>query len=82
MVSIPQLLIFGLLAAAGNLLGGFLIVKSKQDRGPLISLVAIGAGFMLATIFSKSFPNLLPSVKPTRSEPCGGSSPVIFSPSS
>jgi len=56
MVSIPQLLIFGLLAAAGNLLGGFLIVKSKQDRGPLISLVAIGAGFMLATIFLEVIP--------------------------
>src|SRR5262249_56128523 len=56
MTSISQLLIFGLIAAAGNLLGGFLIVRAKQDRGPLISLVAIGAGFMLATIFLEVIP--------------------------
>jgi zinc transporter ZupT len=56
MASISQLLIFGLIAAAGNLLGGFLIVRSKQKHRPLISLVAIGAGFMLATIFLEVIP--------------------------
>jgi len=52
-----QLLIFGLLAAAGNLLGGFLITKSRPaEPARLKYLVALGAGFMLAAVFLEVIP--------------------------
>jgi zinc and cadmium transporter len=53
------LLLFGLLAAAANLLGGFVLIRSGAHRlGErfLKYLVALGAGFMLAAIFIEIVP--------------------------
>ena len=53
------LLLFGLLAAGANLLGGFVLIKSGAHRlGErfLKYLVALGAGFMLAAIFIEIVP--------------------------
>lgn len=56
---------FGLLAAAGNLLGGLLITKSipatpatleRQTR--LKYLIALGAGFMMAAVFLEVVPEI------------------------
>jgi zinc transporter ZupT len=52
-------LLFGLLAAAANVLGGLVLVKSGAHRlGErfLKYLVALGAGFMLAAIFIEILP--------------------------
>jgi zinc transporter ZupT len=54
-----ELLFFGVLAAAANVLGGVLLVKSgAHARGErfLKYLVALGAGFMLAAIFLEILP--------------------------
>ncbi len=54
-----ELLLFGLLAAGANLLGGFVLIKSGAHRlGErfLKYLVALGAGFMLAAIFIEILP--------------------------
>jgi zinc transporter ZupT len=54
-----QLVTFGLLAASGNLLGGWLLtVFSPARRERLQPLVALGAGFMLATVFLDVFPTI------------------------
>src|SRR5688572_30703060 len=55
----PGLLLFGLLAAGANLLGGFVLIRSGAHRlGErfLKYLVALGAGFMLAAIFIEIVP--------------------------
>lgn len=54
-----SILLFGLLAAAANVLGGLVLVKSGAHRlGErfLKYLVALGAGFMLAAIFIEILP--------------------------
>ncbi len=52
-----QLFIFGLMAAAGNLLGGWLIARSRRaDRGSLKYLLGFGAGFMLAAVMLEMIP--------------------------
>lgn len=54
-----KLLLFGLLAAGANLLGGFVLIRSGAHRlGErfLKYLVALGAGFMLAAIFIEIVP--------------------------
>ncbi len=57
--SIIQLLSFGLLASAGNLLGGFLITKLRAaERAKLRGLIALGAGFMLAAVFLDVIPEI------------------------
>src|ERR1044071_6439822 len=56
------LLFFGLLAAAANLLCGFVLIKSGAHRlGErfLKYLVALGAGFMLAAIFIEIVPETI-----------------------
>ncbi len=54
-----QLMIFGLLAAAGNLLGGFLITRShKFYHKQLEYLIALGAGFMLAAVVLEVIPEV------------------------
>ena len=56
------LLFFGVLAAAANLLGGFVLIKSGAHRlGErfLKYLVALGAGFMLAAIFIEILPETI-----------------------
>src|SRR6476660_2597531 len=53
------LLFFGLLAAAANLVGGFVLITSSAHRFGerfLKYLVALGAGFMLAAIFIEILP--------------------------
>src|SRR5438128_9205417 len=53
------LLLFGLLAAGANLLGGLVLIKSGAHRFGerfLKYLVALGAGFMLAAIFIEILP--------------------------
>lgn len=54
-----ELLVFGGLAAGGNLLGGYLITRSW---GPMIKqlkyLVALGAGFMMAAVFIEVVPEV------------------------
>lgn len=53
------LLLFGLLAAGANLVGGYLLIKSGAHRlGErfLKYLVALGAGFMMAAIFIEIVP--------------------------
>jgi zinc transporter ZupT len=52
-----QLFLFGLMAAAGNLLGGWLIAKSQRtDRAQLKYLQGFGAGFMLAAVLLEVIP--------------------------
>ena len=46
----------GLTAAAANLLGGFLIVRRKWSRAVLRYFMALGAGFMLATVLLEMLP--------------------------
>ena len=56
------LLFFGLLAAAANLVGGFVLIKSGAHRFGerfLKYLVALGAGFMLAAIFLEIVPETI-----------------------
>jgi zinc transporter ZupT len=53
------LLLFGLLAAGANVIGGLVLVKSGAHRWgerSLKYLVALGAGFMLAAIFIEILP--------------------------
>ena len=55
-----QLTIFGLLAAGGNVLGGRLVTALSGRYGTrLKSLVALGAGFMLAAVFLEVLPEIL-----------------------
>ena len=55
-----QLLILGLLAAGGNLLGGLLIsARGSATRTGLKRLVAIGAGFMLAAVILEAIPEIV-----------------------
>ncbi len=56
------LLIFGLLAAGANVVGGLVLVKSgaiKHGERFLKYLVALGAGFMLAAIFLEILPETI-----------------------
>jgi zinc transporter ZupT len=58
------LLLFGLLAAGANVLGGLILVKSGIHRFGerfLKYLVALGAGFMLAAIFIEILPETVSS---------------------
>ncbi len=53
------LLLFGLIAAGANLVGGFVLIKSGAHRFGerfLKYLVALGAGFMMAAIFIEIIP--------------------------
>lgn len=57
-----QLLIFGLLAAAANILGGLILGPTslhKQYRRYLKYLLALGAGFMLAVTFLEILPKTI-----------------------
>ena len=59
---IVQLLIFGLLAAAANVLGGLILFPSrlhKHYRRLLKYLLALGAGFMLAVTFFEILPKTI-----------------------
>ena len=57
-----SLLLFGLLAAAANVVGGLVLVKAGAHRWgerALKYLVALGAGFMLAAIFIEILPETI-----------------------
>ncbi|HEU4873791.1 MAG TPA: hypothetical protein VFT44_11900, partial [Pyrinomonadaceae bacterium] len=57
-----SILLFGLLAAAANVLGGVILIKSEAHRWGerfLKYLVALGAGFMLAAIFMEILPETI-----------------------
>jgi zinc transporter ZupT len=56
---LPLLILFGVLAALANLLGGLLVASSgahRKDERFLKYLIALGAGFMLAAIFIEIIP--------------------------
>src|SRR5678816_3798 len=69
------LLLFGMLAAGANLLGGWLLITSSAHRYGerfLKYLVALGAGFMLAAIFIEILPETVgiwTSASPHQSAP-------------
>ncbi|MBI3404579.1 MAG: ZIP family metal transporter [Acidobacteria bacterium] len=52
-------LALGLVAAAANVLGGFLIVRREWSRTYLTYFVALGAGFMLGASFLEMVPESL-----------------------
>jgi zinc and cadmium transporter len=64
---IYALLTFGLLAAGGNLLGGFLVTRATADNlARLRSFIAIGAGFMLAAVCLEIIPTALEQAAPNQ----------------
>lgn len=50
------IILYGLLAAAANFLGGLLVSSRRVGQSTLRYLIALGAGFMLATVFLKMVP--------------------------
>jgi ZIP family zinc transporter/zinc and cadmium transporter len=52
-------LVFSLVAAGGNLLGGYLVVRSARQRRFLDAVLSIGAGFMLAAVMLEMVPHSL-----------------------
>jgi len=58
----PQLLLFGLLAAGANVLGGLILFPSKlhsKYRDALRYVLALGAGFMLSVTLLEIFPETM-----------------------
>src|SRR5688500_20133659 len=56
---LPELLLFGIIAAGANIVGGLVLIKAGAHRlgeRLLKYLVALGAGFMLAAIFIEILP--------------------------
>ncbi|MCG3162787.1 MAG: Zinc transporter ZupT [Acidobacteria bacterium] len=54
-----QLIGFGLLAATGNIVGGFLITRARATNQRLLNyLIALGAGFMLGAVFLEVIPEV------------------------
>jgi zinc transporter ZupT len=54
-----QLIGFGLLAATGNIIGGFLITGAGATSQRMLRyLIALGAGFMLAAVFLEVIPEI------------------------
>lgn len=56
---LPELLLFGLIAAGANIVGGLVLIKAGAHRlgeRVLKYLVAVGAGFMLAAVFIEILP--------------------------
>jgi ZIP family zinc transporter/zinc and cadmium transporter len=56
--------VLGLVAAAGNLLGGYFVVRKEWPRQYLQYFLALGSGYMLAVVFVEILPN--PSASPAR----------------
>ncbi|MEW6130882.1 MAG: ZIP family metal transporter [Acidobacteriota bacterium] len=52
-------IIYGLTAAAANLLGGFFVSSRRLGQTTLRYLIALGAGFMLAAVFLKIVPETI-----------------------
>jgi zinc transporter ZupT len=53
------IIIYGLMAAFANLLGGLLVSSRRLGQATLRYLIALGAGFMLAAVFLKIIPESL-----------------------
>jgi zinc and cadmium transporter len=53
------IIVYGLAAAAANLLGGLLVSARKLGQTALRYLIALGAGFMLAAVFLKIIPETI-----------------------
>ncbi len=67
MTTFLQLILFGLLAAFGNLLGGFLVTRTRPaSHDQLKYLVALGAGFMLGAVIIEVIPDIvqIPGARP------------------
>lgn len=66
---ILQLILFGVLAGAANILGGLILFPSKvrtDYKGALRYLLALGAGFMLAVTFFEVLPKTIVLWQKTR----------------
>jgi zinc transporter ZupT len=50
------IIVYGLAAAAANLVGGLFVTSRKLGQSALRYLIALGAGFMLAAVFLKIVP--------------------------
>ena len=53
------IILYGLLAAFANLVGGLLISRRRMGQTTLRYLIALGAGFMLAAVFLKIIPETI-----------------------
>lgn len=53
------IIIYGLAAAAANLMGGLLVSVRKLGQSALRYLIALGAGFMLAAVFLRIIPEAI-----------------------
>jgi zinc transporter ZupT len=77
-----QLLIFGLLAAAANVLGGMVLLPStlhaEKYRQFLRYLLAIGAGFMLAVTLVEILPKTIEAWQQTNKGPDGLFVPMLL----
>src|ERR1041385_1377186 len=59
-MGIATIVIYGLMASAANVIGGFVLTSRKQHSPwALRLLVALGAGFMLAAVFLEILPQSL-----------------------
>lgn len=62
---VQLLVLFGLLAAGGNLFGGWLIARAAADDRPHLKyLLAFGAGFMLAAVLLEVVPESIAGAGP------------------
>lgn len=56
-------LLFALLAALANVIGGLIVTSNKWGRKSLRYFIALGAGFMLGTVFLEMFPESIALTK-------------------
>src|SRR5438094_132573 len=69
MNALSQSLFFALAAAFANVLGGVIVTSNKWAHRSLRYFIALGAGFMLGTVFLEMFPESLALTK---------SAPMLF----
>jgi zinc and cadmium transporter len=62
-------LLFSLFAAGGNLLGGYIVWRTAGEKRFLDSVLAIGAGFMLAVVVMEMIPHSLQDERARASAP-------------
>ena len=56
MTPLLQSLVFALVAASANVLGGYIVTSSKWARKSLRYFIALGSGFMMGTVFLEMVP--------------------------
>ena len=79
--SFIQLLIFGIAAAAANVLGGLILFPPgihKNLKKLLKYILALGAGFMLSVVFIDILPEVVTLWQEKSSSPGTGNSEVDF----